>query len=70
MDVWLYTSRKGRPMVFAEHARHKARAEQDADNRCTWEQARDMGLEVNGDPDFGYFSIDDGGTVEKVTVEE
>jgi len=63
MKIWVYEGRNGEVMIFAENHRQLARAVQDEDNNCTWEDAIDMGLEVAGNSDEGNFSIDDGGSI-------
>jgi hypothetical protein len=69
MKVWVYESRRGEIRIFAEHNRHLARAEQDDDNRCTVEDIlADNELEVDGNPDEGDFSIDDGGSITLMEV--
>jgi hypothetical protein len=71
VKVWIYTSRRGEVQLFAENRRHWARIEQDADNSCTVEDiVRDGEFEVSGDPNEGDFSIDDGGSIELVLVQE
>lgn len=66
MRVWVYESRRGEVMLFSEDKRHMARKEQDDDNGCTWQQCTDN--EIDGDPDSGDFSIDDGGSITLVEV--
>lgn len=70
MKVWVYESRRGEVMLFSEDKRHLARMFQDEDNGGTVEQIRDndSGLEIDGDPDSGDFSIDDGGSINLVEV--
>lgn len=68
MKVWVYESRNGEIAVYAEEKRHWARKEQDDDNRCTYEDAKANGSWIDGDPDQGDFSIDDGGSITLVTV--
>jgi hypothetical protein len=71
MKVWVYTSRRGEISLFAENRRHWARIEQDADNGCDVDSIIESGeFEVNGDPDKGDFSIDDGGSIELTLVQE
>jgi hypothetical protein len=75
MKVWVYKSRRGEIQLFAEDKRHWARIEQDADNGCSVEDIlANPELygdgEIDGDPNEGNFSIDDGGSIKLVLVQE
>lgn len=75
MKVWVYTSRRGEIQLFAEDKRHWARIEQDADNGCSVEDVENNpelygGGSMSGDPNQGDFSMDDGGSIELVLVQE
>ena len=70
MRVWVYTSRRGEVALYSEDKRAVARKEQDDDNGCTWEDAKRDGSWIDGDPDEGNFSIDDGGSIELMVVQE
>jgi hypothetical protein len=68
MKVWVYESRRGEIVIFSEDHRHLARAEQDDDNGCSVENFMTHPElygegEINGNPDEGDFSIDDGGSI-------
>lgn len=69
MNVWVYQSRRGEIAVYAEDKRAEARKEQDEDNRCTYEEAKEDGSWIDGDPDEGDFSIDDGGSITLMEVQ-
>lgn len=69
MNVWVYKGRHGELMVFSEENRHLARKEQDEDNNATVEDIRQWAeSDIDGDPDKGDFSIDDGGSIHLVEV--
>ena len=69
MKVWVYKSRRGEISIFDETKRSFARVEQDADNGCTWEDAKRDGSWIDGDPGEGNFSIDDGGSIRLMEVQ-
>lgn len=68
MKVWVYESRRGEVMLFSEDKRHMARKEQDDDNGCTYEDCVKDGSWIDGNPDEGDFSIDDGGSITLIEV--
>ena len=69
MKVWVYSSRSADIRVFSEDKFSEVRKEQDLDNRCTVEEAINMGLDVGGSEKEGYFYIDDGGHIKLTEVE-
>lgn len=71
MKVWVYRSRNGNHGVFTGDSDgfRRARERQDEDNRCTVEDALEEGWDVSGSEEHGYFSIDDGGSIELMDVE-
>lgn len=67
-EVWVYEGRNSQARVFRNF--EDARREQDEDNRCSVEEILAEGqFEVGGSEEAGYFYIDDGGSIFKVTIE-
>lgn len=66
-DIWIYEGRNSAAQAFWNYK--DARAEQDEDNGCTPEQAKADGFDVGGSEAEGFFYIDDGGSITKVTIQ-
>lgn len=77
-EVWIYEGRNSQAAAFWNY--QDARAEQDIDNGATleemiedaenseWNSVHNM-PEYGGSEEKGYFYIDDGGSIHKVTVQ-
>lgn len=72
VEVWIYEGRNSAAQAFWNF--EDARREQDEDNGCTVEDIRAYpnlygDLEIGGSEEEGWFYIDDGGSIHKVTVQ-
>lgn len=68
-EIWIYEGRNSQAQAFWNY--QDARDEQDDDNGGTLEQLlwSQPGLDYAGSEEEGYFYIDDGGSIHKVTVQ-